>query len=99
MVHGTRRSYQQRKISPRETGNFIGISFFRASSAPHKNYKCDVYAIRLYIFPWLKLKMLRRIYVGVLIMCVGRTNFDVITRQTVKVHRERVFTGSGKFVK
>ena len=33
--------------------------------------------------------MLWTIYVGVLIICVDRTKFDVTTRQTVKVHRDR----------
>ena len=39
--------------------------------------------------------MLWTMYIGVLIMGVGRTNFDVITRQTVKVHRDRIFSGYG----
>ena len=37
--------------------------------------------------------MLWTMYIGVLIMGVGRTNFDVITRQTVKVHRDRILVG------
>ena len=39
--------------------------------------------------------MLWTMYIGVLIMGVGRTNFDVITRQTIKVHRDRIFSGYG----
>ena len=63
----------------------------RFFSAPHGEKKGNYFHIfkmrckRLYIFPWLKLKMLRTIHVGVLIMWVGGTNFDVLTpRRTVK---------------
>ena len=33
------------------------------------------------------------IITGVLIIRVDRTKFDVITHQTVKVHRDRIFAG------
>ena len=32
-------------------------------------------------------------YISVLLIRVRRTTFDVITRQTVKVHRDRIFRG------
>ena len=32
-------------------------------------------------------------YIGVLLIRVGRTTFDVITRRIVKVHRDRIFRG------
>ena len=35
-------------------------------------------------------------YVGVLLICVNRTNFDVITCQTVKVPRDRISNPQSK---
>ena len=45
-----------------------------------------------FFIPWLKLSALWTIFKGVLIIRVNRTNFDVVTRQIVKVHRDRIFT-------
>ena len=48
----------------------------------------------LNIFPWLKLKILRLCTLDDIdYVSLGSTNFDVITRQTVKVHRDRILVG------